>query len=347
MFADNEKYRKSIKFFAQKVNIDYFKGKSFLIVGANGLIGTYFIDLLMYLNKYYKTSINIVVMGRKESSIKERFSAYIGDSEFEYVLGDITNGFIYEDDVDYLINLASNTHPKAYATEPIATLMTNIQGSYNLLAYAAEHVRGRVLFTSSVEIYGKALSGQEVFTESDCGYIDCNTLRACYNEGKRAGEALCQAFKAERGVDIVVARLSRIYGPTMKMDDSKALSQFIKNALAGEDIVLKSAGEQNFSYLYVADAVIAMLYLLQHGESGEAYNVADKKSDVKLKVLANILAEISGTSVKFEGPDSIEQSGYSTADKAILCSDKINWLGWKSTYSLEDGLRETLKVFEK
>lgn len=94
-----------------------------------------------------------------------------------------------------------------------------------------------------------------MFDEDYCGFINCNTLRAGYPESKRCGEALCQAYIRQKGLDIVIPRLTRSYGPTMLMSDSKAVSQFIKKGLAGEDIVLKSKGNQYYSYTYVADAV--------------------------------------------------------------------------------------------
>ena len=130
----------------------------------------------------------------------------------------------------------------------------------------------------------------------------------------------------------------------MKTDDSKALSQFIKKALNKEDIVLKSAGTQYYSYTYVADAVSALLYCLLYGECGQAYNIADSKSDIHLKDLATILAEIAGTKVVFDIPDATEQAGYSRATTAILNNNKIKSLGWNALTSIEDGLKKTLKV---
>ena len=109
----------------------------------------------------------------------------------------------------------------------------------------------------------------------------------------------------------MIGRFSRVYGPTMGKDDSKAIAQFIRKAAAGEDIVLKSEGNQLYSYTYVVDAAVAALYLLLYGKSGEAYNVADENSEITLKELAGILAEAAGSRVVFELPDAVE-----TADPA-------------------------------
>lgn len=182
------------------------------------------------------------------------------------------------------------------------------------------------------------------FGESYLGYIDCNTVRAGYPESKRLSEALCNAFEAQKEQDFVIGRFSRVYGPTMGIDDSKAIAQFIRKAAAGEDIVLKSDGNQLYSYTYVVDAAVAALYLLLYGKSGEAYNVADENSEITLKDLAGILAEAAGSRVVFELPDAVEQAGYSTATKALLDTKKINELGWRAKTPIKEGLEKTVQI---
>ena len=175
-------------------------------------------------------------------------------------------------------------------------------------------------------------------------YIDCNTVRAGYPEGKRAGESLCQAYISKWDMDIVISRICRVYGPTMLYNDSKALSQFIKNAVNKEDIVLKSDGLQHYSYCYVADTVSALLYILLYGVKGNAYNIADEKSDVLLKDLTLMLSSYVGTKVSYKLPDEIEKAGFSKATKALLNAQKLKQLGWNACYNLEDGLQRTLSI---
>ena len=149
---------------------------------------------------------------------------------------------VIQNDVDYVIHLASNTHPLQYSLDPIGTITTNVFGTYNTLEFAKKQHAVRYAFASSNEIYGENRGDKELFDESYCGYIDSNTLRAGYPESKRCSEALCQAFNKQENIDVVIPRLTRSYGPTMLMSDTKAISQFIKKALANEDIVLKSEG---------------------------------------------------------------------------------------------------------
>lgn len=343
MLLNNSIYRKSLETFSRNIDWEKLDSSKILVIGATGLVGTYMVDLIMYVNQRYGLHITAIAGGRNEQRLKERFGDYIGDSCFSYLLVDINRKITYDGDVDYIFHMASNTHPLAYSQYPVETLMTNVDGTYNLLTYAMKHMSKRFVFLSSVEIYGQAV-GDKPFKENDCGYIDCNTARACYNEGKRAGESLCQAFIKQYGLDIVIPRLCRIYGPTMKMDDSKALSQFLKKALHDEDIVLKSEGNQLFSYLYVGDVVNALFFLLISGKTGEAYNIADKDSDIRLKDLAKNIAEWANKSVVFDLPDKTESAGYSKADYAVLDSKKIKALGWKTQYNLNKGIDETLII---
>ena len=232
----------------------------------------------------------------------------------------------------------------AYATDPIGTIATNIIGTQHMLELAAAHQAKRVIFLSSVEIYGQNRGDCERFDEGYCGYIDCNTLRAGYPEGKRAGEALCQAYIRQKGLDVVIPRLPRIYGPTMLPSDTKAISQFIKNGIHGENIILKSEGNQLYSYSYVADAVSGILYCLFFGKNGEAYNIGDPSSDISLKELAGLIADYADTRVIFELPDETEKAGYSKATKALMDGTKLKSLGWSMRYSIAQGIPRTMEI---
>lgn len=340
-------YLQDLQKAAQLPDWDMLKGRSIMISGATGMIGSFLVDLIFYQNKYADLDCTVYALGRNPNKAKERFEAYWGDPHFQFLSCDINQEIPLEtEQVDYILHAASNTHPVAYATDPIGTVTTNIIGTYNLLEFAANHKTRRFIFASTVEVYGENRGDTEYFAEDYCGYIDCNTLRAGYPESKRAGEALCQAYIKQKNLDIVIPRLSRVYGPTMLMSDTKALSQFIKNSLAGEDIVLKSAGTQFFSYSYVADAVTGILYCLMRGETGHAYNIADPSSDITLRELAQLIAEQAGTKVVFDIPDAVESAGFSKATKAILDNSKLYHLGWRPQWNIQTGINHTMKLLK-
>ena len=351
---NNELYLEDIKKVADNIDFSRFINKKILITGASGLICSFLVDVLMYRNNFYKDNIRIYMLCRNEEKIKERFNYYNlekynqnNTNNLIYIIQDVCNEFDFDIDFNYIIHAASNTHPKLYSSDPVGTITTNIIGMNNILKYSIKHKPERIFMMSSVEIYGENRGDVELFDENYLGYINCNTSRAGYPESKRLCESLCQSYISQFGLDIVIGRLSRVYGPTMLKDDSKALAQFIKNALNNEDIVLKSEGTQLFSYTYMVDAVAAILFILNYGIKGEAYNIADKNSNVKLKELATILAEYNDKQVVFELPDENEIKGYSTATKAVMTSDKINGLGWKPYYNIEAGLPRTLNILKR
>lgn len=320
------------------------QGKVILLSGATGMVGHFLIDVLQYRNREYGQNCTVYVLGRSEEKARACFAEYWDSPHFFFLPCDLKAGIpeIRVDRVDYLLHLASTTHPKAYATEPIDTIMLNVLGLHHMLEFARQRETKRVLFTSSCEIYGSSDGGTGYFTEESFGYIDCNTLRAGYPESKRAGEALCQAYIHQWGLDIVIARLSRTFGPTMLPSDSKAVAQFIKKAVDREDIALKSAGGQLYSYSQTADAVAGLLYCLLLGGCGEAYNIAT--DSISLKGLANIAAEAVGRQVVFELPDEVEKAGYSTADISVLDTQKLRTLGWTPHCDLARGIRETVQI---
>ena len=344
---NNTLYREDIEKVSKlKLSWDKLKDKSVLISGASGLFASFFIDVIMKRNSEYGINCKIYALGRNVEKACDRFLQYRDSNLFEFISHDINKPFLMDNDViiDYVLHLASNTHPIAYATDPIGTVTTNIIGTKNMLDFAVNHNATRFVFASSNEIYGENRGDVEFFDEHYCGYIDSNTMRAGYPESKRCGEALCQAYKNQRNLDIVIPRFTRSYGPTMLLSDTKAISQFIRKGISGEDIILKSAGTQYYSYTYVGDAVAGLLTVLLCGENGEAYNIADQKSDIMLKDLAATIAEVAGTKVVFELPDDVEKSGYSTATKARLDGSKLKKLGWTAQYDIKSGIERTIKI---
>ena len=344
LYNDDIKYVSSLQLPWGKL-----KNKSIMISGATGMIGSFLVDAILYKNNTEELNCTVYALGRSEERVQDRFGALADDPHLKYIKYDVKEPLVRSDigDVEYILHLASNTHPMQYSTDPIGTITTNIIGVQNLLEFAVEHNTTRFAFASSNEIYGENRGDVEFFEESYCGYINSNTMRAGYPESKRCGEALCQAYKAQKGLNVVIPRLTRTYGPTMLRSDTKAISQFIKKGVAGEDIVLKSAGNQLYSYQYVADSVAGLLTVLLCGENGEAYNIAEESSDITLKNLAALIAGVNGKKVVFEIPDEVEAAGYSTATKARLNGHKLMGVGWNPKYSIKEGIERTIAILKE
>lgn len=342
MFNENKIYQALIEsILAQDLDFSLLAGKRVLITGGTGLVGSALVDTLCFLNERLCLGLHLVLVSKSRNKFLER----IGNRKnIEFISHDMAKPFEYGERVDYAVHLAANTHPVAYATKPVETITTNFLGTMNLLELCAKNKGSRFVNISTVEIYGENKFECFRFSEKDFGYIDCNTLRSGYNESKRLGESLCQAYLSQYGVDFVTARLCRCYGPTLQKDDSKALSQFLFRAVNGEDIVLKSKGEQHFSYIDVFSAISAIIFIMLKGETGEAYNVADEKQDIKLKDLAELVARIGNVKVVFDLPNETETKGFSKAGVALLDATKLKRLGWKVLFDLKTGIENTMKI---
>ena len=318
-----------IKSASECLNFSKLKNKTILISGGGGFIGSYIIEIINYRNKYYNDNIKIISLTRRGGESSNNIINYKHD---------IRDKIVIDDEIDYIIHLASNTHPKQYALDPVGTITTNIFGCYNLLELARNKKVSRFVLASSVEIYGECID--KPIDENYSGYINCNNARSGYNESKRLCESLCQSYKDQYNIDFVTVRLSRVLGPDHK-EDSKAMSQFIDRALNNEDIILKSKGNQLYSYIYVSDAATALLKVLIDGIKGEAYNASADIDNMILGDYANYIASLVGKKViyQIENNNSVSKATY-----ALLDSTKLKALGWHPRYSIKDAIEMTLKI---
>ena len=338
---NNPLYQEDLQRILKTVCTEGLNGKSFLVTGATGMVGSCLIDVLMLLDRC-GIDIKVYAVGRNRDKASARFSYCLDHPDFTFIQQDVRDPLPEDLKVDYIIPLASNTHPLAYSRYPIETIFINVDGARHALNLAVK-CGAVVIYPSSVEVYGNSRDNGPFF-EKDTGALDLSTARSCYTESKRLCEAMCQSYISEKGVDARILRFSRVFGPTMLMEDSKASSQFIKKALAKEDIILKSNGDQFFSYTYVLDAVGAILAILQNGSMGEAYNVASDQFNLHLKDFAASCADNARTSVVFDIPSESEKKGFSIATTAVMDGTRLKDLGWAPLHPYRESLRRTLDI---
>lgn len=317
-------------------------GANILITGATGLIGSTMVEALME-NPWLNCCV--YASGRSVKRVCERFRNYIDKESFHLVEYDVLFPLLSDVQFDYIIHAASNASPNAFLKSPVEIIKSNIYGVSNLIEYGLKHGMKRFLYISSGEVYGEG--DGRIITEDYSGFVDCMNPRSCYPSSKRTSETLCASYASEFGADVVIARPCHIYGPNFTDADNRVYAQFIRNVIAGDDIILKSSGEQLRSWCYVVDCVAALLFILLKGNSGEVYNVADKSSVLTIRDLAEILARIGNTKVVFEIPSDVEKKVFNPIFKSVFSTAKLENLGWRVSGNMFEKMTRTIDYLKR
>ena len=346
-FYKSESYRKDIAAAAKAVaGMERLYGKSVLIAGGCGLIGSYMADMLLCANREQHAGITVYAMDLSAERLDERYEG--ADTDMLHLIGHNVNECPdFDFPVDFIIHAASPAFPAAFNSDPVGTVMSNILGTKYLLDYGRDHGASRMLYISSGEVYGQGDLSLESFAESYAGYVDPTSARSCYPNGKRAAETLCVSYTKQYGLDTVIVRPSHTYGPTVTRADNRANAQFVSKGLAGEDIVLNSAGNQLRSYTYLADSASAILTVLASGESCNAYNIANAASRTTIAGFAQEVAAQTGTKVIFADPDEVARAEMTPIAKQVLSSEKLEGLGWRGSFTVAEGIRRTIQIMRE
>ena len=325
--------------------INSLAGKSIVVTGGGGLIGSAIVDILIEANRQLANPFNIFIAARNKKKIENRYGLLLKNPCVHFLPYDALSSIDWDSHYDYIIHAASPANPALYIKEPVEVLRANIFGLYNILEYAKKYSVSRVLYVSSGEIYGKK-NETRPYMENDYGYLDILTTRACYPSAKRASETLCIAHMQEYGTDVVIARPGNTYGPSATISDNRATNQFARNIINNEDIVMKSSGDQIRTFCYSIDCATAILTILAKGQSGNAYNISNPCSEASIREFAMLMAEIGKKQVIFETASDSEKKSYNMMDDLRFDSSKLKKLGWQGVVGLEKGIRHTLEAIE-
>ncbi len=328
----------------EKINWEKLKGKTVLITGASGMVGSYMLYVLTKLNDLYNYKIKAIAMVRNP---KKLLPEIVERADVDVVVHDVTEKYETAEKIDYIIHAASPASPLIMQNQPVETIAANTIGTFNTLQLAKEKQAEGYLFISSREIYGQPYEGQEFFTEDTYGFVDQLNPRSCYSEGKKAAETMCVSFAAEYGLNVKIARLAHTYGPGMSIYDGRVQADFLKNIVHNEDIVLKSTGTAVRTYTYIADAIVGMYKILLDSED-IVYNIGNEAGKVSIRELAEIMVSIypeRNLKLVFDIPEG-GTKGTAPYTLGILSSEKLRGLGWKPCYSVKDGFRRTLEFLE-
>lgn len=327
-----------------------FQNKTILITGAAGFIGYYLVTSLLELNDRKDINVHVIGLVRNRERAEKKFGSLIHRDDFELAVQDICSTILIDKKADYIIHAASQASNIQFETDPVGTISANLSGTINVLEYARKAGTTATLFISSLKVYGAVHDGSTCLKEETVGYIDHTSYKNCYAQGKRAAETLCASYIKEYDMDIKIARPSYIYGAS-SLNDDRVWAQFMANVVRHENIVLKSNGAAYRSFCYVADTVSALFTILLKGAAGQPYNISDNSSNVTIRDLAKITAEVFAerhlTRIFVNPEDEKEPILNSTVTPEILNSDKLHTLGWSAQFDLPSGIRRSIFILEE
>jgi UDP-glucuronate decarboxylase len=303
-----------------------------LVTGGAGFIGSHLVEYLLT-QGHEVLSLDNYFTGSKENLLHLRDHPRI-----EIIRHDVVNPLMVE--VDQIYNLACPASPVHYQYNPVKTIKTNVMGALNMLGLA-KRVRARILQASTSEVYGDPKVHPQ--TEDYWGSVNCIGIRSCYDEGKRAAETLMMDYHRQNGVQVRIARIFNTYGPRMAIHDGRVVSNFIVQALSGEDITVYGQGQQTRSFCYISDLVEGLVRLMNTEVFEGPVNLGNPEEYTVLE-LAQKTLELTGSSARLVFKPLPQD------DPQQRCPDisrAKRLLDWQPTVSLTTGLKEAIRYFKE
>jgi UDP-glucuronate decarboxylase len=306
--------------------------KRILVTGGAGFIGSHLCERLL------REGHDVVCLDNYFTGSKDNIIHLWDNPYFESVRHDITHPFFIE--VDWIFNFACPASPIHYQYNPIKTLKTNILGTLHMLGLA-KRVKARILHASTSEVYGDPIMHPQ--KEEYWGNVNPIGLRSCYDEGKRAAETLMMDYKREQKVDSKIIRIFNTYGPKMRADDGRVVSNFIVQALRGDDITVYGDGTQTRSFCYIDDLVAVILKMMEKEDFSGPVNTGNPDEFTILELAEKVIA-ITGSKSKIVFKKLPADDPVKRKPDITLAREMLNW---EPTIKLEEGLIKTISYFEQ
>lgn len=332
--------------YKRDIDWEQFRGASVLITGANGLIATYIIYMLLYLNEHDDLGVKVIGLARNQEKMKLKYGDLLERDDFDVIYQDVTEPINMEGKVDYIIHTASPTGPKQFIGMPVNTILANVLGTQHLLEMGKDKKIKGFLLLSTREIYG---SGTKDFVmEQDYGAMDPTLVRSCYPESKRMSETLCAAYNAQYGMNCKVVRIAHTYGPGMILRDGRVVGDFLGNVVDGKDITMNSDGSGTLALTYIADVLAGIMQVICNFKEF-VYNISNSTETTSVKELAETLCGLfpeKGIKPRFQAATESEKAGYLANKLGFLESQKAISEGWEAKINLAEGMKRTVLYFE-
>lgn len=302
-----------------------------LVTGGAGFLGSHLCDRLL------SEGYDVICMDNFFTGQKENIAHLIGNPYFELVRHDVTLPFFCE--VDEIYNLACPASPVHYQYNPVKTIKTSVHGAINMLGLA-KRIKARILQASTSEVYGDPEVHPQ--TEEYWGRVNPIGIRSCYDEGKRCAETLFFDYHRQNQVDVKVVRIFNTYGPRMHPNDGRVVSNFIVQALRGEDITLYGEGTQTRSFCYADDLIEGFRRMMSGPADFPGPVNIGNPGEFTMRELAEQVVRLTGSSSKITHHPLPQDDPKQRRPDISLAREK---LGWEPTIPLEEGLKRTIAYF--
>jgi len=308
--------------------------KRILVTGGAGFIGSHLCERLL------NEGNEVICLDNYFTGSKNNVVHLLDNPYFELIRHDVTHPYFIE--VDQIYNLACPASPVHYQYNPIKTIKTSVMGAINMLGLA-KRIKARILQASTSEVYGDPIVHPQ--TEDYWGNVNPIGQRSCYDEGKRCAETLFMDYHIQNNVDIKIIRIFNTYGPNMNPNDGRVVSNFIVQALKGEDITIFGDGQQTRSFQYVDDLVEGMIRMMNSRDGfWGPVNVGNPREFTMLE-LANLVIEKTNSKSKIIHMPLPQDDPTQRQPNIELAKKELN--NWQPTIKLEEGLVKTIAYFEE
>lgn len=307
--------------------------KKILVTGGAGFIGSHLCERLL------NEGNEVICLDNYFTGSKQNVVHLLENPYFELVRHDVTRAYFVE--VDQIYNLACPASPIHYQYNPIKTVKTSVMGAINMLGLA-KRIKARILQASTSEVYGDPEVHPQ--KESYWGNVNPIGLRSCYDEGKRCAETLFMNYHVQNNVRIKIIRIFNTYGPRMHPQDGRVVSNFIMQALKGEDITIFGDGTQTRSFQYVDDLLEGMIRMMNSREDFIGPVNLGNPGEFTIKELAEKVMELTGSSSKLKFLPLPQDDPTQRQPDITLAKNELN--NWEPKIQLEEGLRKTIDYFE-
>ena len=299
------------------------------MTGGSGFIGSHLVEKLL------ESSNNVIVLDNLITGNKKNIDKFMDNINFKFIEHDIQDSLYIDENLDYIVHLASCASPKAYSQYPINTLKSGSIGTINALGIARKH-NAKFFLASTSEVYGDP----QVSPQDENYWGNVNTLgpRSMYDESKRFAESATKAYITTHGIHANIARIFNTYGPNMQIDDGRVVTNFIYQAIKNEDITIYGNGNQTRSFSFIEDTLDGLLKVINY-ENSDVFNIGSE-NEITIKHLAETVISLTNSNSKIVYKDIPEDDPKQRKPDLTKAKEKLNYV---PRYSLEDGLKITIE----